>query len=494
MDSKSLVQIKLLIAEKTGLLIRELDEGKLREVIAGRIKHYKLSGAEDYYLLLQAAPAQSEAEWQKLISLITVGESYFFRDKGQFALLKDQILPELIAVRQPMRSLKIWSAGCSTGEEPYSVAILVDELLPQRDGWQIRILGTDINPEAIDKARRGVFTKWSFRMCGKDLQRHHFTPRKDEWEIMERVRNMVELRCGNLLDRSDDLTSDFSNVDLIICRNVFIYFNKEAIAQVMERFTRCLREGGYLLTGHGELHGHGLVLKGFGTRVFQDSLVYQKLGAVAAVTGLDLQMAERERQSSPAVTPEVPKPKGVAHKQKAHRKIEKPEFKVEAARTPEMPSELEALFRRGDYAGSITLGESLIAGAPHNFAILHLLAQAYANVGEHDKAAGLCKKMMELQTHSAKPYFWLAQIAEAQGDYEAAKKLLKKAIYLDLTFVAAYLELSGLYERENDRKRAGTMRQTALALLKGLAPDQIVECYQEITAGELVRYLMEKVA
>lgn len=489
-----LEQLIKLISQKTGLRIREQDQGGLRQAIRSRVKYHAIAEPEQYYCLLQAASAKSEAEWQKLIALLTVGESYFFRDKGQFTLLKDHILPELIATRQPQRSLKIWSAGCSTGEEPYSVAILVDELLPQRDGWQIRILGTDINPEAIDKAKRGIFSKWSFRMCSKELQQNYFTPLKHEWQIMERARSMVEFRSGNLLDLSDDPTSDFNNVDLIICRNVFIYFNKEAIAQVMARFTRFLREGGYLLTGHGELHGHGLVLKGFRTRVFQDSVVYQKLGAVAAVTDLDLQMAERKRQSLPAVTPAVTKPRGVAHKQKAPRKIEKPEPKVEATRTPEMPSELEALFRRGDYARTITMGESLIAGAPHNFAILHLLAQAYANVGEHDKAAGLCKKMMELQTHAANPYFLLAHIMEAQGDYEEAKKLLKKAIYLDPTYMAAYIELSGLYARENDRKRAGTMRRTALALLKGLAPDQIIEPYQEITAGELVQYLMEKVA
>ncbi len=494
MDSKSLLHIKLQIAEKTGLMIREQDAGRLGEVISARLRHYRLSDPEDYYRLLQAAPELSEAEWQKLISLVTVGESYFFRDKGQFTLLKEQILPELIAARQAKRSLKIWSAGCSTGEEPYSVAILIDELLPQRQGWQIQILGTDINPEAIGKARRGVYGQWSFRMCAEELQQNHFTPRQNKWEIMTRVRSMVAFHAGNLLDCSDDPVSDFNNVDLIICRNVFIYFNEEAITQVIDRFTRCLREGGYLLTGHGELHGHGLVLSAFRPQAFEGSVVYQKLGAVAPLSVFETPVAERQRPCLPAATPAVPKRRRDPHKKKVPRKIEKPEPQREASRLQGKPSELVALFRRGDYAGAITRGEGLLAVAPHNFAVLHLLAQAYANVGKHAQAAGLCTTMMELQNLSAEPYFLLAQIAEARGDYETAKKLLKKVIYLDLTFVAAYLELSGLYERENDRKRAATMRQAALALLKGLAPDQIVEPYQEITAGELVQYLREKVA
>lgn len=159
-----------------------------------------------------------------------------------------------------------------------------------------------------------------------------------------------------------------------------------------------------------------------------------------------------------------------------------------------MPPELEARFRRRDYAGAISLGEKIIQGDPNNCAALHLLAQAWANLGEHGKAAGLCRKMMELEAQAAKPYFLLAHIMEAQGDQTSAKQLLKKVIYLDPTFVAAYLELSGLYERERDRKRAATMRQTALALLKCLAPDTIIEPYQEITAAELVHYLREKVA
>jgi chemotaxis protein methyltransferase CheR len=495
METESLGNIKQLIEAKTGLLIREQDLKKFHEVVAARIKHHRLASPEDYQRLLRNHANTSDPEWQKLASLITIGESYFFRDKGQFAVLREQILPELIATQQPVRSLKIWSAGCSSGEEPYSLAILMDELLPRQADWQIRILGTDINGDGIDKARRGTYGSWSFRMCRDELKRDYFTAQKDAWEIMERIRNLVKFRSGNLLDLPEDLNSELQGVDLILCRNVFIYFNKEAISQALDRFSRLLREGGYLMTGHGELHGHGLVLNTFQARVCEGSVIYQKIAPGACQPALKAQEAVRQPQAWPKSAPLTHKikPKAAPPQPQAARKVEKAPAVVMSPKPPETSSLLKDLFTRGDYAAAIALGESLMKQDPKNFEVLYLLAQAYANRGQHDQAASLCLQMLKTETQAAIPYFLLAHIAEAQGEPEEAKKLFKKVLYLDPGFVAAYLELSGLYAREHDRKRAESMRQTAVRLLMGISPDQMVVPYQEVTAGELVRLLKERI-
>ena len=124
---------------------------------------------------------------------LTIGESYFFRDQGQMTLLKQQILPELIAHKKvqyaeglAVPSLRIWSAGCSIGEEPYALAILVKQLIPDCDKWNILILGTDINPESIEKAKRGIYHPWSFRLVNPDLQRWYFYQRQTSWEMMSK--------------------------------------------------------------------------------------------------------------------------------------------------------------------------------------------------------------------------------------------------------------------------------------------------------------------
>jgi chemotaxis protein methyltransferase CheR len=494
METESLGQLKQLIEAKTGLLIREQDLKKFLEVVAARIKHHRLANPQDFERLLRNRAHTSDPEWQKLASLITIGESYFFRDKGQFAILRQQILPELIAARQPQRSLKIWSAGCSSGEEPYSLAILLDELLPRPADWQVRILGTDINGDALDKAIRGIYSPWSFRMCRAELQRDYFHAQKEAWEIRERIRNLVEFRYDNLLDPPEDLNSVLQEVDLILCRNVFIYFKKEAISQALDRFSQLLREGGYLLTGHGELHGHGLELKNFQARICEGSVIYQKIDPKACRPGPKAQEPQALPMSAPPApkTKSKPKPKASPPKPLAARKVKQTLAVARSPQTSEGSFSLNDLFRRGDYAAAITLGESLVKYNPDNFEVLFLLAQAYANRGEHDRAASLCQQMVKTYPRAAKPYFLLAHLAEAQGDHQEAKKLFKKVIYLNPCFVAAYLELSGLYAREQDRKRADSMRQTAVGLLRGMAPDQPVEPYQEETAGELVKLLNEK--
>jgi chemotaxis protein methyltransferase CheR len=157
METAAIGNIKQQIEARTGLRVRDQDLEKLREIVVSRIKHHHLASPADYQRLLGNCAPSSDPEWQKLASLITIGESYFFRDKGQFAVLREQVLPELIAAREPQRTLKIWSAGCASGEEPYSLAILVDELFPQAANWQVRIFGTDIDGDAIDRARQGIY-------------------------------------------------------------------------------------------------------------------------------------------------------------------------------------------------------------------------------------------------------------------------------------------------------------------------------------------------
>jgi chemotaxis protein methyltransferase CheR len=212
-----------LIATQTGLHIRQQDRETLRKFMALRMQLLKCSAPEQYYQHIETDTPESHREWQELLRLLTKGESYFFRDQGQFALLRNSILPQLIERRKDRCSLRMWSAGCATGEEPYSLAILVDALLPHRHDWHICILGTDLNSTAIEQAKQAVYSSWSFRMVPTDLQRRYFSKRKTLWELDERMRAMVTFRTRNLLkDAFPNFNSDMHGIDLILCRNVFI--------------------------------------------------------------------------------------------------------------------------------------------------------------------------------------------------------------------------------------------------------------------------------
>ena len=193
MDETFLYRIEQLISARAGLQLRPREREALRGTLAARMAALHLRHADEYHQLLQAGTSDAESEWEQLMARLTNNESYFFRDKGQMALLRERILPELIARNQATRTLRLWSAGCSTGEEPYSLAMLVDELLPQREtasgaDWEIVILGTDIDGPALEQARRGIYGSWSFRTMEPELQQRCFHRQEDGWQVAEASR------------------------------------------------------------------------------------------------------------------------------------------------------------------------------------------------------------------------------------------------------------------------------------------------------------------
>ena len=223
-----------LIATQMGLSIRLQDYAGLTQKIKVRVKALKLLNPEAYFNLLSADTLTSQQEWKQLIPLITTIESYFFRDQGQINLLRRVILPELIESRQKTKTLTLWSAGCSTGEEPYTLSILLQQLLPDWNSWNINILGTDVNEEALNKGKQGLYTAWSFRLVDPDIRNQYFLRQGQDWKINSSTQNSVKFFKLNLVKDKyyDPNYTAIQDVDLIICRNVFVYFEKEYINTV----------------------------------------------------------------------------------------------------------------------------------------------------------------------------------------------------------------------------------------------------------------------
>lgn len=452
-----------LVASQTGLNFQERDQALFRNRIQERIARHR--GSEwDYYQLLQHQTPESGREWSALAALLTTGESYFFRDRLQFALLKNRILPELIK-KSKRRRLRVWSAGCSSGEEPYSLAMLISELLPVRDHWQIQILGTDLNDKAIEQAQKGTYTEWSFRQTEPQLRKRFFSRRDDCWEIDPDIRAMVTFRrCNLVLDTFPAPSLELHDMDLIVCRNVFIYFQKEAVGQVVEKFADTLAWGGYLLTGHGELHLQSM--QRLKSRMLDDQVILQKVEEVAQSAAPPANEAPPAVKPSPARPPAV---KGkeqrpgaaVAPKSGPARAAEKPA----SAGTP--PKDLEACLEQ---------------------------ARSRADHGNYLDAVRMCRSAMETHALSPLPYFLLAQISEATGDAGSAKQCLKKAIYLDPNLIAAHLELGAMYLGEKNVLLAARSIQSARDLLQGIPPGSLVPLYQGTTAQELLRHAEDLLA
>ena len=492
MDYVILQKFIQLISTHTGLHVREQDQKDFCQKIFSRMKHLKLHKPEQYYQILSSTQTDS-AEWRELVLLLTISETYFFRDRGQVELLKNKILPQLIEIKRKkynankeQLALRIWSAGCSSGEEPYSLAILIKEVIPDLNKWNIFILGTDINPISIEKAKQGIYDAWSFRQVNPTLQKQYFHQQKTRWEVNEQIRKMVKFRCSNFFqEQFPSSMSDIHNMDIIICRNVFIYFKSQAIATIVEKFYHALNPGGYLIVGHTELQGQNIFK--FQPKVFPESVVYQR--------NQDLQIESLPNYSS--------QPKWTEEKTGLHNNTIKSKFSLDnlintqnvSSQEPvsKLPikeltdlSLAETLFHSGDYLGAIQAAKQIAQQHPKPFDAYYLIAQASANLGDYEQAISWCQQALKVNDLSEKPHYILAHIAEEKGDFDMAKKLFKKIIYLAPSSIAAYLDLSFIYEKEGNRDRSKKMQETALELLKKLPPNAEIEPLNKITAAELI--------
>jgi chemotaxis protein methyltransferase CheR len=216
--------------------------------LAARLPVHDLTNYRDYVRLLQFG-AQAEPELSAALDLLTSGETYFFRHKDQLALLSDRILPGLAEANAATRRLNVWSAGCSSGEEVYTVAILAHES-GLFNGWSVRVLGHDLSHERIEHARQGCYFQGAFRCTDERIKRTYFQESGRVWQVREDIRRLCQFAPQNLLGGSHE--SFFGRVDLILCRNVLIYLDEPARAQVIENLYERLVPGGYLLLGHSE--------------------------------------------------------------------------------------------------------------------------------------------------------------------------------------------------------------------------------------------------
>jgi chemotaxis protein methyltransferase CheR len=180
---------------------------------------------------------------------LTVGETHFFRVTPQIETLRQVVLPELIARHHTDRHIRLWSAGCSTGEEPYTLAMLLCELLSTPKDWNVQLVATDLNRAALEVARLAVYGEWSFRDSPPEMRTRYFTPTASRWQLNDQVRGMVHFAHLNLAEDRFPFAPEAGRIDLILCRNVTIYFAEDAVQRLYQRFAQALAPTGWLMLG-----------------------------------------------------------------------------------------------------------------------------------------------------------------------------------------------------------------------------------------------------
>jgi chemotaxis protein methyltransferase CheR len=272
--NEEFTQLRDYIYEQSGIYIAENRKYLVENRLANRLKELNLKNFGEYYYYLRFDPGR-RAELTKLFEVITTNETSFYRNPPQLQVFQDKVLKtELDKLRAARsRKLRIWSAGCSTGEEPYTLAMILQEVLKTETPlWDIKITANDLSESVVSAARKGIYSEYSLRTTPKDIVTRYFKKEGSTYVVEQKLKNMISFGMINLSDKAMLRRVDRSHI--IFCRNVIIYFDDEMKRQVIESFYDNLLPGGCLLIGHSEsLHN---ISRAFKPEHHTGTIVYRK--------------------------------------------------------------------------------------------------------------------------------------------------------------------------------------------------------------------------
>lgn len=430
----------------------------------------------------------STAQLQVLASHLTVGETYFFREQKTLDALAGIILPKLIHSRRGRdQQLRIWSAACCTGEEPYSLAMMLHQLIPDLQEWRISILATDINTRFLQKASGGVYGEWSFRATPPMFKDRYFhREEKGRYSILPEIKHLVTFAHLNLVDHVfPSLTTNTNAMDLIFCRNVLMYFTPPQAQKVIQRLHHSLIKDGWLAVSPTE--GTQATFSQFVPVSFPGTVLYQKGDLRERDKRLWTPAPVEEAKETftfsfeALVTPVPPLP--------AAPPSPAPAPVVEA--TPPLPLAVAAeLYQQGRYADAVeTLLATVVEGAPLDPQVLSLLTRSLANHGRLADALVWSERWVAASKLDSASHYLRAVVLQELGDAEQARRSLQRSIYLHPEFVLAHFALGNLARHGGRREEADRHYQNALNLLRGAPPEELLPESDGLTNGRLMEII-----
>jgi chemotaxis protein methyltransferase CheR len=468
-----LLRLRDLLERKTGLYTADEKLARLREPI-DQLQSLGRRDLPDILTAIESGDTDGARYLAQLVAAVATNETYFFRTTAHFAALKDYLLPELIENKKARgaRTLRIWSAGCSTGEEPYSIAILLLEHFPELLSWDIQILANDIDADALKTAAEGVYRPWSFRGVSAALMTKYWRALDgDRLRISERARSLVTFSALNLMtDSYPSAANGTRDLDIIFCRNVTIYFRAQTIRRVVERFHDCLIEGGFLVTGAAEYSRD--IYRGLEARVFPDTVVYQKPAPRTAPTA---------SFALPLIWPE-PLPRTGAPPEPRREKNQRapvpaPDDPLDRAMT---------LIARGEIDGALVMLAGLAEKNSRDARIPFLLGRLAADRQHLPEAAYWLGRALALDPLNLWAHYFMALLWIEEDKLDDALAALKKTIYIDANFALGHFYLGRIHKAQGKAAQARKSFAVAKNLLAASPASQHLSGADGISGGQLL--------
>ncbi len=484
------------ISRNLGLYFPENRQEDLYEKCTLAAREFGFGNPEDCIRRLLSAPLDQE-QIEILSSYLTIGETHFYRDKSIYESLEKYVLPELLARRREQgKYMRIWSAGCSSGEEPYSVAILLASLITDIENWNISILATDISQKALDKAKKGIYGKWSFRSTPEWVKDEYFIKsRKDSYTIRPFIKDMVSFSYHNLAkDPFPSLVNNTSAIDIVFCRNVIMYFHPGLARKIINLFYRSLIGGGWLVVSGSE--GHMVHKSRFVTVALPDTIFFRKDLLKSSATET-LGTTEKQETTETEVLhdpgsvfseADISQANGV----KCSGNYDTQEIQAVPETTTDPVKKAAVLYEQGSYREAESIMAEYLSGDPDNSGAIILLAKIFSNQGKFIEATELIRKGIEIDKCNQEYYYLLALINIEQGRTEEAKSALQRSIYIDDHSVLSHYALGNIFMQQGKTKHAEKHFSNAISILDKYDRDNIIGGSDGLTAGRLTEIIKIK--
>jgi chemotaxis protein methyltransferase CheR len=480
-----------LVRELTGIRILDHQLDKFRHTIIDSCQRFNLTSCESYLEALQASSLNSDIQ-EQLIAGVTVGESYFFRDRAQMDFLKYTILPNLIQKRREQGALylRIWSAGCSDGQELYSILILLDQLLPDIENWKLHLLGTDINVSALSRALKGVYNDWSLRSTCNSLRDEFFTPIGNQWVIKKSLQRLTKFSYLNLYgDNFPSILSETNAMDLILCRNVFIYFDQSTVSTIMHKFYQSLLAGGYLLQGASDLLDNSHI-SDFDQHIIENTSYFVRTDSAKHSSYVEIESQATEEdlkqnlvieinpqiKSKPAVElyqsiePEFTAPSSTARK--TLRESAQIDNSTPIATVLKAYKSIIALLTEEIWNDALQSISKRIEMGDDNALIWQFKAKALANLGHVKEALKACHLSIQHDPQDKHTYFIQALVYMEARRFDKAEESLRRTLYLDRQFVEAHYHMGLLHLLQGKRESGLKYMHNALDISEQADPNR----------------------
>jgi len=464
------------IARHLGLNFDDTRVGFLAETFRARVDATELG--KESYLARLGAPQTNPREWRVLADELTVPETYFFRNSDQLRALKDVALPDRLRARAAHRTLRIFSAGCASGEEAYSLAIIVREALTAASGFRFAISAVDVSPRILERARQGLYSSWALRETPVEVKQKWFRASGRNFALDDEIVHTVTFTELNLI-ADDDACWKPDSFDIIFCRNVMMYFTPEHARGLVGRLERALTPGGFLFLGHAEtLRG---LSQNFHLRHTNGTFYYQRRDSTAE-TAQSLKWGLAV--SAPAVS--VPLTTIVDNASSWVDAIRQASERIQALSEPSpAPGSVSAevdphdstslaqhVGKAVDLLRRERFGEALavITGVPSAWSkdpeVLLLRAVLLTHSGDLVRAQETCVELLAVDELNAGAHYLAALCREAAKDRQGAVEHDQAAAYLDAGFAMPRLHLGLLARRAGQAAKARNELSQALVLLQ----------------------------